>query len=308
MVLVGMVLVAAVVAAIGWYFSERVIHPKIYSVDETFRIEVEAGKLIPAEFEALPRREITIRSPHGYDLFGLYFPVENARGVVIVCHGITFSLYGSVKYLPLFRSRGYAVVLIDHRYHGRSGGANSSFGYFEKHDVSAWADWARDTLGPLIPIGLHGESFGAAVIIQAMAVDSRFAFGIADCAFSDLTDLLAHRLRQDFGLPAWPIVPLASALTKLRAGWRFADVSPRRDITAIAAPILFVHGDADQFTPARMSRELFNAKPDHKHLYLVSQADHAEAYWRDRAEYDRVVGEFLDVYFTATSSASSTYL
>ncbi len=308
MVLVGLTLVVIVAVAVGWYFSEQVIHPKIYSVDETFRIEVEAGKLQPAEFDALPRRAITIRSPHGYDLFGLYFPVENARGVVIVCHGITFSLYGSVKYLPLFRLRGYATVLIDHRHHGRSGGANSSFGYFEKHDVSAWADWARDTLGPQIPIGLHGESFGAAVILQAMAIDPRFAFGIADCAFSDLTDLLAHRLRQDFGLPAWPIVPLASALTKLRAGWRFADVSPRREVAAIAAPLLLAHGEADQFTPMRMSLELFAAKPDCKQLYLVPQADHAEAYWHDRAAYDRAVGDFLASYFAAASSPSSTYL
>lgn len=306
LVILGVVCVA--LFALGWYFSGQVIRPKIYAVDETYRIEVEAGKLIPAEFEALPRREVTIRSPFGYDLFGLYFPIENARGVVIVCHGITFSLYGSVKYLPLFRPRGFDVLLIDHRHHGRSGGDNSTFGYFEKHDLSAWADWVCETLGPQTPIGLHGESFGAAVMIQAMAIDSRFAFGIADCAFSDLTDLLSHRLRQDFRLPAWPCVPVASAITKLRAGFRFTDISPCRDVASIVAPILFVHGEADQFTPARMSRELFNAKPDRKQLYLVPQADHAEAYWRDRAEYDRVVGEFLDDYFTATRSASSTYL
>lgn len=294
----------AALIALGWYFSEQVIHPKIYSVDETYRIEVEAGKLVPAEFEALPRREVTIRSPFGYDLFGLYFPVENARGVVIVGHGITFSLYGSVKYLPLFRPRGFAVLLIDHRHHGRSGGDNSTFGYFEKHDLSAWADWVCSTFGPQIPIGLHGESFGAATMIQAMAIDPRFAFGIADCAFSDLTDLLAYRLRQDFHLPAWPIVPLASAITKLRAGFHFTDISPCRAVASITAPILFVHGEADQFTPARMSRELFNAKPDLKQLYLVTQADHAEAYWHDRAEYDRVVGDFIAAY----CAASSTYL
>ncbi len=297
-------LLFAALIALGWYFSEQIIHPKIYPVDETYRIEVEAGKLVPAEFEALPRREMTIRSPFGYDLFGLYFPVENARGVVIICHGITFSLYGSVKYLPLFRSRGFAVLLIDHRHHGRSGGDNSTFGYFEKHDLSAWADWVYTTSGPQTPIGLHGESFGAATMIQAMAIDPRFAFGIADCAFSDLTDLLSHRLRQDFHLPAWPIVPVASAVTKLRAGFYFTDISPCHDVASIAAPILFVHGEADQFTPARMSRELFSAKPDRKQLYLVAQADHAEAYWHDRAEYDRVVGDFIDRYY----AASSTYL
>ena len=63
-------------AAAGWVLSEQVIGIPSLPVEATYQCEVDCGKLVPAEWEALPRQEVRIASPFGYELFGIYIPVE----------------------------------------------------------------------------------------------------------------------------------------------------------------------------------------------------------------------------------------
>ena len=106
----------------GLYFALKVVRPKCYSVKETYRKEIETGKMSEAEWLSWEKQEITIPSPFGYELFGIYLPLVGADKTVIIAHGITYTLFGSVKYVNLFRQRGFHVLLYDHRNHGRSGG------------------------------------------------------------------------------------------------------------------------------------------------------------------------------------------
>lgn len=286
----AVVLVLAALLAAGWYFSEKVINIPTIPVEETYRLEVENGKLDPQVWEALPRREVRLRSPFGYEMFGIFIPVEAARGTVVIVHGVTYSLYGSFKYIDLFRRRGWNVLLYDHRAHGRSGGRFKTYGFFEKHDLKVWVDWARAQGGA---VGLHGESYGAATILQALPLLGEVAFVVSDCAFSDLPALLAYRLRADFGLPPFPLLGLASLAARLRAGFFFGQVRPVRGLDGGRVPILFVHGEADDFTPVWMARRLYDACAGPKALYLAPGAGHGDSFWSNPAEYDRRVGEFL---------------
>lgn len=288
-------LLGVVLTAVGIYFSNVAIYPRRKSVQQTYDMEVEPGKIVPAEFEALPREEVHIRSPYGYDLYGLYFPLPGARKTVIICHGITYTLYGSVKYMGMFRRRGYNVLLYDHRYHGRSGGPNCSFGYYEKHDLKAVVDWVLARVGADSLVGTHGESMGAAIALQHAALDPRLAFVVADCPFASAEEQFAYRLRVEYHLPAFPLIPLASLITKLRAGWWFHEVSPLRVIEQVQTPVLFAHGQDDDYIPPQASERMYDRKPGLKRLYLAPHARHAEAYWNNQEEYDRQVGEFLAV-------------
>lgn len=289
-IILVMLIVLAGLFAAGWYFSEKVINIPTIPVEETYRLEVENGKLDPRIWGALPRQEVRLRSPFGYEMFGIFVPVEAARGTVVIVHGVTYSLYGSFKYLDLFRRRGWNVLLYDHRAHGRSGGRFKTYGFFEKHDLKVWVDWARAQGGP---VGLHGESYGAATVLQALPLLGETAFVVSDCAFSDLSALLAYHLRADFGLPPFPLLGLASLVTRLRAGFFFGQVRPVRGLTAARAPILFVHGEADDFTPTEMARRLHDAYEGPKALYIAPGAGHGDSFWSNPAEYDRQVGAFL---------------
>jgi fermentation-respiration switch protein FrsA (DUF1100 family) len=58
-------------------------------------------------------------------------------------------------------------------------------------------------------------------------------------------------------------------------------------------PILFTHGEQNDFTPTQMSIDMYNAYPGPKRLYLSPGADHGLAFWTQPAEYDEQVEEFL---------------
>ncbi len=281
--------------AAGLYFSNMVRLMPVKPVEETYQIEVEAGVLDPEAFEQLPKEEVRIPSPFGYELYGLYIPVSGARKTVIIAHGITYTLYGSVKYMEVFRKLGYNVLVYDHRRHGRSGGTDTSYGYYEKYDLKACVDWVIARNGPDTLIGTHGESLGAATALQHAALDARVHFVVADCSFASAREIFAYRLHQDFKLPAFPLIHVASLINKMRGGWFFGEANPLEDVPRIKAALLFIHGAEDAFVPPHHSECLYaRATAPIKRLWLAPQAGHAEALFKQPEAYAEQVKRFLD--------------
>ncbi len=62
---------------------------------------------------------------------------------------------------------------------------------YEKDDLKAWADWIT-ICNELVAI--MGESYGAAVALQAAPLSQDIAFIVADWAYSDLPSLLKYHL------------------------------------------------------------------------------------------------------------------
>lgn len=296
-VLVLIVMAVALLAA-GWRFSNMIIYPDTKTPEALYASELELQRFDPAEFAAWPKEEVRIRSPYGYELFGLYLPQEHAHKTVIIAHGITVNHYCSLKYAPIFRRLGFNLLLIDHRNHGYSGGHTTTFGFYEKYDLKAWVDWViaragAERFSAECVVGTHGESLGAATVLQHAAIDSRLAFVIADCPYANDNDEFAYRLKVEYHLPGFPLLPVASLITKLRTGYAFGEAAPLKTIGQVTAPVLFIHGQADDYIPPAASVALHAAKPGQKQLYLAPGAGHAEALTSNPATYEAVVREFL---------------
>jgi len=282
--------------SIAFYLYRVAFFPKRYTYDETIHLEIDAGKINSFDsFNNWPHEDLTIQSPFGYTLRARYFPLEGSTKTVIFSHGITITLFGSAKYMAMFRRRGYNLFVYDNRRHGMSGGSFCSFGFFEKHDLKTMVDWVLEKTGPGSLVGTHGESLGAAITLQHAALDPRIAFAIADCPFSDLHELFKLRLKQDYHLPAFPLLDICRIYAKLLLGFDLLQSSPIRYLSSVKTPVLLIHGQEDTYILPQMSKDLYAAKTQGpRRLYLVPGAAHACAYSTSPDEYERQVNLFLD--------------
>lgn len=291
---VPVVILLTLLVSAGWFFMRTAFYPKVIPAAETLRMELDNQRLVDfEEIQGWQKEDITIESPFHYPLLGEFFPYPGSRRCIVLSHGITYSRYGSYKYIGMFRRLGFHILVYDNRFHGLSGGPCTSFGWFEKEDLRTVLDWVTNRLGPDILIGTHGESMGAGISLQHAASDSRVSFVIPDCGFSDVNELFTVRLREDYHLPAFPLMPLTRWLTRQRLGFDLDQVSPRQAIRGLKTPMLFIHGELDTYVPTWMSVEMASDDPVHRRLYLVPGAKHAEAIVVDPQRYEEEVTRFL---------------
>lgn len=276
------------------WLTRRAIFPRKFTFEGSYAREIEVGRLNEAEYQSWDRQEVTFRSPFGYDLSGAWFPQPYSTRTVIMVHGISYTRMGMVKYMPMFRRRGWNILVYDQRFFGRSGGANTTYGFYEKYDLKVAVDWVK-TQGPEGGvIGTMGESLGAVTCLQHAAIDPRPAFVIADSGFADLKEELELRLREDYHLPSFPILTVGEWWIRLLAGFRFSQVVPEADAAKLEMPVLFVHGLADTEILPADSQRMFAAKQrGTRRLFLVPDAGHVQSVLTDPEGYDREVGEFL---------------
>lgn len=278
----------------GYYLSRKSLNPKTWDYEESYRSEVEENKFDDHWFSSLPKEEVYINSAEGFKLHGLWFPLEDSKKSIILSHGYSFTLFGSVKYMKMFRDRGFNILLIDQRYHGLSEGKICTMGHKEKMDHVKWVNWIEGRVGRDSIVGTHGESMGASTVLLHGEVDDRVNFIISDCAYESLFNQFRYRLREEFKLPAFPFLYLGNLFSKIRAGLFYGEVSPLEAVKKIKVPVLFIHGNEDEFTTPSNSVNLKTAKFGSAFLYLAPGAGHAESYQSDPENYRKVVYRFLD--------------
>lgn len=214
------------------------------------------------------------------------------RGTLIYLHGVADNRASGAGVLDRFRMRGFDVVAYDSRAHGDSGGDAATYGFFEKEDLRRVLDGID--AGPIV---LIGSSLGAAVALQAAAVDQRISAVVAAEVFSDLQTVVKERA--PFFISAGN-VDKAIQVTEQNGKFRMGAVSPELAARTIKVPVLLIHGADDTDTLPDHSRRVFAALDGPKRLILVPGAKHNQslhgAVWEDIERWvDAVVGHSPDV-------------
>ncbi len=298
------IIIIAIIAIIigfgtGYYFSKRVTNPKITSYEENYNKEKKAHPNVIKTYERLKKEEVSIDSVYGYKLHGIFFPNKNIDKVVILSHGITENLWDMLKYGFLYIPRGFSILAYDHRYHGLSGGKDTSVGYYEKDDLKACVDWVRNKYGKNIIIGLHGESMGSAIVVEYLGMYDDVQFAVDNCGFTCFIDEAKFVLKKYFNIKLNIaqsfIIFFASIVTKMRFGWSFNQVSPITSIQKTKTPMLFIHGHGDKVVPSEMCEAIFEAKKyGIKDKFEVQNANHTDALDKDKVGYVNHLNKFLD--------------
>ena len=285
-------LAALALFAACWVLTGMLALPKRASLDHARETEIRSGLF--GDYDALPKEAYTVSSFDGYTLHAVFVPAAQENGrLVILSHGYGYNHLGSVKYMHMYRRMGYSCILYDARGFGENRPAPCTMGFLEHRDLLCVIDDARRRFGKNVAIGLHGESMGSALSLMAIGENPDVRFLVADCGYSDLKTLLAQIIRRDYHLPAWLLRP-ASALCRLRFGYRIEDVSPVRALKNSRIPVLIIHGEADNFIVPSHAQTLYDQAPQKKALFFVRGAMHAGAYGRDPQGYAAQVRAFLD--------------
>lgn len=242
---------------------------------------------------------ITITSFDGLRLQGYYLPCEDAKRTIVLVHGYHGSGirdFGCVS--KFYHNMECNVLIIDQRAHGKSEGRYIGFGVKERFDCLEWITYLNQRWERKVPIFLDGVSMGAATVLMTSGLElpSNVAGIIADCGFTSPWDICNHVLRKEYHLPSFPVLYIANFICKICAGYGFKDASTREAVKHSKVPILFVHGDKDEFVPTEMSRTNYVECDSEKELEIIKGAGHALSYFTETSRYEKKIKEFLEIH------------
>ncbi len=258
--------------------------------------------LIKERFKAIEQEKIELKSFDGIKLSGtLYKPKEAVCGkVALLMHG--FRCHGRddiITTAEMFLDKGYSVLMISQRSHGESGGKYITFGIKERYDCKTWCEEIVKRCGESTQICLFGVSMGAATVMMAssLALPSQVKAIIADCGFTSPYEIYKHVLKLNYHLPPFPILSVADIFAKIFAKFSFKEASAVEALGKNKIPVLFIHGDKDQYVPTRMSKENYEACASKKELLIVKDAVHAVSFLNEPELCKSTMYKFLDENF-----------
>ncbi|MFR6247583.1 MAG: alpha/beta hydrolase [Romboutsia timonensis] len=215
----------------------------------------------------------------------------------IVVHGYTSEgklLSSKAKHLY---NMGYNVLVPDLRSHGSSEGDYIGMGWHDRLDIIDWINYIVKN-NPNSEIALHGTSMGSATVLMVSGekLPSNVKAIVADCGYTSVYDEFSYQLKQLFNLPAFPIMNFSDVVTHIRAGYCLNDASAINQVKKSTTPILYIHGDKDDFVPYYMMDELYNATNSEKEKLTIEGGEHANSDLVNPKLYWSTVNSFLEKY------------
>jgi uncharacterized protein len=256
----------------------------------------------PATFGAA-YEDVEFPSRDGTLLSAWLIPTADARGVLVLCHGMSADRSEMLPWAEWLWKAGYTLLLFDFRALGRSGGDLCTMGLYEPEDVKGAVDYLEQrSMGP---VGLLGFSMGGVAGIIAAAEDTRIRCIISHGAYADLDRAIAQRCRRHFG-PLGPVVEWPARRIGQRWFPTTSDaVSPLREIRRISPrPVLLLNGVYDPIVLPANAADMHAAACSPKDLWILPSSRHGYPNSKDEEEYQERVLAFLD---RTLSSAQSGY-
>ena len=215
----------------------------------------------------------------------------------VVCHGYIGKPADMAKYAYHFARLGMDVLMPAARGHERNVDAGLiQMGWGDARDLVGWVDdiVERD---PDARILLFGTSMGGAEVMMASGMDGlaeNVRLIVEDCGYTSVWDEFELQLDNVFGLPSFPILNAADLICQLRAGYAFEAASAVESLRRASVPMLFIHGDADEFVPFSMLDECYEACASAvKERLVVEGAGHGLSASTDPTLYWTTVDAFI---------------
>ena len=247
-------------------------------------------------FLDIPYEEVYITSHDGLKLHGKFYEGQKDKPVIIFFHGYRANATRDGSGIhTLGAVKGINILVVTQRAHKESEGKTITFGIRESKDCLSWIDYVKNRFGEDKKVILWGISMGAATVMTAAGrelPDNVLGIG-ADCGYSSAKDILRSVIK-GMKLPVGPSYQLVKLGARIYGGLNVEETSPVEAMKKIKVPILFIHGEADDFVPCDMTHQNYAACVSDKSLVLVEKAGHGMSYYVDMKKVEEGVFAFLD--------------
>ncbi len=208
-------------------------------------------------------QDLWCKTADGVRLNAWWFPQPDAHFATLFLHGNAGNVTHRIDHAHAIQRAGSAILVLDYRGYGKSEGHPSERGLYMD------ADAAYDALLQLglAPnrIVLHGESLGTAVAAE-LALRRPCAGLILESPMASLSEM------------AGTVLPIIGPL--------FAHgFETRKRIRQVRAPLLVIHGDADEIVPFSQGQSVFSAANQPKEFWRVLGAHHNDLLYVAGDEY-----------------------
>ena len=200
-------------------------------------------------------------------------------GTLVILHGRSGM---KEDYLPVaerYCAIGFRCLIPDLPGHGANPARFATYGVNEGGMVLRCLREAGENAGfAHEPCVVLGQSMGGSVAVHAAALpDSPFRAMVVVASFDRLETVIRSQTEDLFGTAFGAAVRKpADLVVGWRTGVRITAINPVEKAASVAAPVMIVHGDADNSVPTRAGKELFAAfrEGNGKRWLSVPGADH----------------------------------
>lgn len=263
------------------------------------------------KFKDLQKQDITISSVYGYKIKGLYIknPVQT-NDTIILLHDYDSNLCDSLNYAEMYLDKGFNLLLYDSRAHGKSGGKDISYGYYEQDDLENWIGWVSIKNKQEGIIGVQGDGMGAVVALEhaeKYQAKDRISFYIVNSPFSDLKQYIYKKVIQEKFLNTTFLkhVPfISNGISKIigfytnmvvstKSNFKFSNVSLVSNMKNLNMPIMFIYNAQDSFLK-NANETMYKEKTGVKDIYSAAATNQGNVYNNNKDEYTQKVYDFMD--------------
>ena len=251
------------------------------------------------EVRLMEHTDCSVTSFDGLVLKGKYFEYEKGAVTEILFHGYKGTaerdLCGGVKRCFAL---GHNALIVDHRASGSSEGKVITFGTNESRDCLSWIDFVINNIDKNARIILTGISMGAATVMTASSENlPKNVIGVlADCGYTSTKEIV-KKVMKDMKLPPNMLYPFARLGARLFGKFDPDSTSPISSMKKCRLPIIFFHGDTDDYVPCHMSEENYAAcASENKKLVITRGAGHGLCFLADEAGYLKELNDFFAPY------------
>lgn len=251
-------------------------------------------------YNAQKKQPLSITSPDGLTLRGALLTDGDNEKLALVIHGWTGSKEEMGGVARLYRKMGFAVLTPDLRAHGESDGKLIGFGYKDRLDMLRWIDLAISLGARQILVTGHSMGGATTMMTAGEKLPAQVKCFVEDCGFSSAYDQFYDTLGKILPKPLRPfrrpVLWLAGEINRRKQGFTMKQASSIKQLEKASKPVLFIHGDKDEFVPYSMLDKVFAACASPKEKLTVHGAGHCKSLPRDPALYEQAVRAFALKY------------